>query len=621
MKARLFFLIKYFGFWLLLFILAKIAFLLYEHTQSFALPLSDWFRILQHGFRLDLSATGYIILIPAIVLAATSPVSGKTAWYIISIYTFLILFVFLIITLVDFEIYKYWGTRLDSAPLRFLSTPGDALASSSVITVVLYVSAMVFFFVLLFIIYLRYLATGIRNAGKAGISGVFVFMIITASMIIPIRGGFNVSVINTGSAFFHKNTFANHAAINELWNFGHSIVEKKESTNPYIYFKNKDYSLSLKKLYLHHNKTARILNSERPNIVLIILESFTAKLIEPLGGARGVTPNFNELCNHGILFSNIYSTDSRTDKGLGTLLSGYPVLEAIPILKYPDKTQHLPFLSKSLIKEGYHASFYYGGDVDFANIRSYLVNGDFSRIVSEADFPAAERTGKWGVPDQYAYARFLNDIRADSGKWFHVMLSLSNHEPFEIPVKPKFGSGNLTEKFHSSAFYADSCLGDFLRQFREAGLWENSVLIFVADHGTRVPDFSEVYEPRKFHIPLLITGGAVIRDSMVTKLGSQADLAVTLLGQLNIDTGGYILGKDLLASDSKSFAFYSYKNGIAMLTDSTGIGIDFINKTHNFKYGPAGEIHERYARELQQYIYENYLELSVVHSPEVQITK
>ena len=152
-----------------------------------------------------------------------------------------------------------------------------------------------------------------------------------------------------------------------------------------------------------------------------------------------------------MLFSNIYAADSRTDKGLATILSGYPVLEAIPILRYPDKTQHLPYLTKSLIEHGYQASFHYGGDIDFANIRSYLVNGDFSQIVSEADFPAAERTGKWGVPDHYVFNRFLTDIRADSGQWFHVMMSLSNHEPFEIPVKPKFGSGNLTEKFYSSS--------------------------------------------------------------------------------------------------------------------------------------------------------------------------
>jgi phosphoglycerol transferase MdoB-like AlkP superfamily enzyme len=617
MKSRLIFLLKYFIFWMLLFMLGKIAFLLYEHNQSFSLPLTDWLRILQHGFRMDLSTAGYFVLLPTLMLAFTSFWHQRLTYYILNIYTFLLIIVFLIITLVDLEIYKYWGTHLDSAPLRFLSSPTDTLASSNLITIILYSSSFILFCCLLFIIYLRYVASGLRNAGKTGFKGVVVFIILTATLIIPIRGGFNVSVINTGSAFFHRNTFVNHAAINVVWNFGHSVVEGKESSNPYIIYKNQDYDLELKQLYKHKCSSPKIFRVERPNILLIILESFSAKLIEPLGGAKGITPNFNSLCRHGVLFSNIYSTDSRTDKGLASLLSGYPVLEAIPILKYPDKTQNLPFLSKSLMQLGYHASFHYGGDVDFANMRSYLVNGDFIRITSETDFPVEERTGKWGVPDQYAYSRLLADIRADTGRWFHVMLSLSNHEPFEIPVKPKFGSGNLTDKFYSSANYADSCLGDFIKRYREAGLWDNSVIIMVADHGTRVPDFCEVYEPRKFHIPLFITGGAVSKDTIVTKLGSQADLAVTLLDQLNMDTGNYILGKDLLARDSKSFAFYSYKDGIAMLTDSTCFGFEFSRSQYSFNLGPVDDIHLQYARTLQQYVYDNYLKLSGTQKPKL----
>jgi phosphoglycerol transferase MdoB-like AlkP superfamily enzyme len=617
MKVRIFFLLKYLFFWLSLFILGKILFLLYEHDQSFALPLTDWFLILLHGFRLDLSTAGYFLLLPTLVIAVTCPLKGKPAYYIINVYTFVFLIVFLLITLVDLEIYKYWGSRLDSAPLRFLSTPGDVLASSSLITLVLYFTAFGLLSFFLFWSYLRLVPKQLKEAGKGGFAGIPVFLLILASLIIPIRGGFNVSVINTGSAFFHKNTFANHAGINVIWNFGHSLVEKKEYSNPYISFRDKDYATKLKEMYHYEKLPPKILKTEKPNVILIILESFTAKLIEPLGGAHGVTPCFNSLCSHGIFFTNIYASDSRTDKGLATVLSGYPVLESIPILKYPDKTIHLPFVSKSLIEKGYKASFNYGGDVDFANIRSYLVNGDFGRIITEASFPVSERSGKWGVPDHYSFARFFNDIRPDTGKWFHVMLSLSNHEPFEIPVRQKFGNKDLFGKFYSSAYYADSCLGDFVRRLKESGMWDNTVLVLVADHGVRVPDYSEVFEPRKFHIPLLITGGAVAKDSIVSKFGSQADLAVTLLHQLNIKTDGYFLGKDLLAPDSKSFVIYSYKNGIAMLTDSSGFGYDFSIRRFSFSYGVNDSAQINLARAQQQYVFQNYLDLSAEITPEL----
>jgi phosphoglycerol transferase MdoB-like AlkP superfamily enzyme len=395
-----------------------------------------------------------------------------------------------------------------------------------------------------------------------------------------------------------------------MWNFGQSLLEGKETKNPYVFNRNENYANDLLELYKYDQDTFHVLNIRRPNILLIVLESFSAKLIEPLGGKEGVTPEFNKLAEDGILFSRIYSTDSRTDKGLATIISGYPVLEAIPIMKYPEKTQNLPFISESLIDSGYHVSFLYGGDVDFANMRSYLMNGGYSRITTQNDFPSSLRTGKWGVPDQYVFEQNISDIQADTGKWFKVMLTLTNHEPFEIPGKAKFGNKTLIDRFYSSAYYADSCLGDFISRFKRTGLWDSTLIILIADHGTRLPQFDDIFEPRKHHIPMLWTGGAISRDTVINKTGSQADLARTLLNQLDIPANGYLLGKDLLSSSSRSFAFYSIKNGIAMITDTSGFGYDFITDDLSYSYGKLDSSHIAIAKSLQQFVFDNYLNLS-----------
>ena len=115
-----------------------------------------------------------------------------------------------------------------------------------------------------------------------------------------------------------------------------------------------------------------------------------------------------------------------------------------------------------------------------------------------------------------------------------AFLEMTAAEPFEIPARSKFDNKTLTERFFSSAFYADSCLGDFIQRFRQTKMWNNTLVILVADHGSRLPDFDDIFEPRKHHIPLLWTGGAVVRDTVVNKTGSQADLAITLLRQLGI---------------------------------------------------------------------------------------
>lgn len=611
MKARLRFLLFYILFWLLIFILAKIVFLLYQHNESFALPVFDCFRIVFHGFKLDVSTTGYILLLPSFILAVTSYLNWKTVYYSITIYTCIVLVVILILTLVDLEIYKYWGTRLDKDPLRFLTTPGETLASSTLLSIVIFVFTFLITTSVMFLIYLKRIGSQIKHVAPAGWQGMVFFALFTGFLILPIRGGTGVTVISTGSVYFHENAFANQAAINVVWNFGQSLVEKKESENPYAYYADDRYEKRLKELYVSNDSSRSVLRTKRPNIILIILESFTAKVIEPLGGEPGVTPAFNELSKEGVLFGNIYSTASRTDRGLASIISGYPVVDAVPILRYPEKSARLPFISSDLIREGYHATFSYGGEIDFANMRSYLVSGNFSSILSDDHYPTSERSGKWGIPDHIMFERFYEEVLQEEERpFFKVLMTLSNHEPFIVPGTPKFGNDNLRQKFLSSAYYADSCLGAFMQKMKQTGLWDDLLIVLVADHGARPPDYSKNHDPRKYHIPLLWTGGAVKQDTVVTKYGSQADFAVTLMHQMNMNTEDYILGKDLLDPSSQSFAFYSYKNGIGMLTDTAGFGLDFISDDLNFSYGKIDDTLVSYAKAMQQFVFDNYLNLT-----------
>jgi phosphoglycerol transferase MdoB-like AlkP superfamily enzyme len=99
-----------------------------------------------------------------------------------------------------------------------------------------------------------------------------------------------------------------------------------------------------------------LLNTKRPNVILLILESYTAKLIEPLGGLPGVTPNFNRLCKESVFFTNFYANDSRTDKSIVSILSGYPALGKISIIKFPNKTQKLGIISREMARAGYQTS-------------------------------------------------------------------------------------------------------------------------------------------------------------------------------------------------------------------------------------------------------------------------
>ncbi|MBN1789053.1 MAG: sulfatase-like hydrolase/transferase [Bacteroidales bacterium] len=606
MKSRLKFFFRYFAFWLALFILGKIAFLFYQHSQSFHLPFTDWFRIIGHGFLLDLSATGYFVLLPLVVLIGTSFSNYKLPGWLIGGYTGIALFLFIIITLVDFEIYKYWGVRLDSTALRFVDKPREMLASTSWSMVMLLLISLIAFMSLFFYLYRRYVAVLLANSQKPRWVGLLFFVLLLPFVFLAIRGSFGIAPISVSRVYFHPEPFPNYAANNVVWNLGHSLLEKKDQPNPFKYLDDQTARRYLDELFAEDSTRIELLNNRRPNVILIIMESFTAKLVEPLGGLPGVTPNFNQLCRESVLFTNFFANDSRTDKSIVSILSGYPALGKISIIKFPNKTQKLGIISRELAQAGYQTSFLYGGDVDFANIRSYLVNGSFQNIVEVSDFNKSQQTGRWGVHDSYTFQRLYDDCNASDTPFFKVFLTLSNHEPFDLPVRPRFGNKTIDDKVSSSAYYTDSCMGDFIQKARLTNWWNNSLIIMLADHGIKYPGNTIVYYPEKYRIPMIWTGGAIKSDTLITTYSSQSDLARTLLNQLNMDASAYPLSKDIFRAKHQ-FAFYEFNNGFGMMSDTAKYVYDNDLQKVILNQGGISDFFLQCGMAVQQEVYDVFL--------------
>ena len=609
MKARIQFIFAYLFFWLFLFISGKIVFLFYQFNQAFALPFMDWIRIILHGLRLDFSTLAYMAVIPVLTLSITSFWKGRVAAGLIRVYTIMTIVVFVLISLVDLEAYRAWAVRLDYAPLQYIVSPKEVVAN---LTWYVFIIFLALVFGLTYIIHAFYrnkINPLLKESSAGGWKSAVLFLFLLAALFLPMRGGLRTTPINISSAYFHKNIFANQAAINVLWYFGHSVAEGKETRNPYIFFREKNYINELESLYRTDDKPVKLLTTDRPTIVLIMMETFTAKLIEPLGGPPGVTPNFNRLAREGVLFSNLYANGTRTDRGMVSIISGFPTIEPLSVLKYPEKTQKMAFLSRDLIKQGYDAIFYYGGEVDFANMKSYLTNGGFHPIFSERDFTYHGTKSNWGMPDHVVYNKLFEQVRQQKGPAFHLMLTLSHHEPFDIPGEPHFKGNGIRNKFYSSAYYADSCLGDFIEKMKSTDRWNNCLIILVADHGSSFPDFSQYHEPAKYRIPMLWLGGAVKKDTIISKYCAQSDIAITLLHQLGIKSDGYILGKDILSPSSGSFTFYSFMDGMAMMSDTVSFGFDFVSKNLLFSTGNVTGDQIKYVKSLQQFVYNYYLSL------------
>ncbi len=563
MRQRLRLFLNYAIFWIGFQVALRAIFLLYNHHFAADLNTSELFQVFWHGLKMDLSISGYFLAVTGIML--TISVFVQERWLYVIFHTLSIAFIILccIIMMVDLELYRHWGFRLDTTPLFYITgAESEAMGSvdiSVVIKLFLILAATV---VIALFVYSTWLMPNLKTLEPAAPKKALVLLLITGAMFIPIRGSFSVAPMNTGFVYFHKTkVFANHAAINVVWNFLYSFGRTAGVRYPENFYEPSAAEKEFKNFYPQSDSTFHLFTTKKPNIILFILESFTADVIEPLGGIPELTPNLNALCREGILFDNFYASGDRTDKGVVSILSAYPAQPQTNIIKFPSKTEKLPYLIRYINDLGYNTSFDYGGDIDFANFRSYFTNSQFKTITTEDDFPDEDPPSKWGYHDHIVLKRAFEECDTTRSPFFKVILTLSSHEPFDVPMTPVFTSHDEDSLFLNAIHYTDKTIGTFIDSAKRSSWWNNTVIMFVADHGHRQPGNKPLNDRKRFRIPFIMTGGALRMDSVIHTFGNQTDIANTILAQLDRPVPAFRFSKDLLAPNAVPFAFYFYNNG------------------------------------------------------------
>ncbi|MDR1699084.1 MAG: LTA synthase family protein [Prevotellaceae bacterium] len=571
MWRRISFLLQYYLFFLLFFIAQKPLFMWFQSDRLDGVTFADWFRVMWHGLPLDFSTAAYVSILPALVVAFSVWLRPALVQKIIHIYTIIIGVIICLIFATDLELYRFWDFRIDVTLLFYLQSPVNALASapfSVYLKQLLYFAVYLAIFIFIYKI-LLWKKISLFSPVKWWFFPVLLFF--AALLFIPVRGGFSAATMNVGWVYFSGDKqILNHAAINPTWNMLASVFEGERFDRQYRYFDDEKAENLVSDLFFTEKsgEILHVLNTDRPNIILVMLESFSATAVEALSGTPDVTPNLNRLSEEGILFTNFFANSVRTDRGINAILSAYPAQAKTSIMKYPVKTDKMPHIGKSLRAEGYHLSFYYGGDGNFTNMRSYMKNACFERFISDTDFSKKDFISSWGVPDEMVFDRMMEDLEDPKQPFFNVLLTLTSHEPFAIPVAPRFPGDDTSSLYKSSIHYTDSVIGAFIDEAKTQPWWENTLIILVSDHAFGdYPKDLVFYEPQRFHIPMLWLGGAVKQPMKCDVIGSQNDIVATLFGQMNIDYSDFRFSKNLFNPDSPHYAVYMFNNGFGLVKD------------------------------------------------------
>lgn len=612
----------------LLFIVQKPLFMLYHWDVFSVYDFSQWLNVIWYGLPHDLTCAGYVMALPFVLTLVDIWIPGQ--WHVLFMrwYLRLIIIPLLLIFFVDLELYSHWGFRIDSTALGFfLDNPVSAIGYAPVWAIIVFPLVLAVLWWLLQKALIRFYSRDYEYPFDVPFLNQLlrrsaIAILLCGLLFVAIRGGVTTSTMNVGRVYFSQEMPLNQAATNPMFSF-FSSLGKKDLSKQYRFMSDEEAEetmLDLLRLGVNQGDSTanafspidrELLNTDRPNILLVLLESFNASActaINPDADPR-ILPNVSRLYGEGIGFTNFFANSFRTDRGIVSILASYPGQPTYSVMKDQNKCNNMQHLSKRLNENGYSLQYIHGGDVDFTNQKGFLRSGNFIDIVRDTDFPITDRLSKWGVPDGIMFDYTFNLITSEEAlsetqPYFKVLQTLSSHEPFDVPFH------RLDNPYCNSAAYTDSCLGAFIDSLKVSPAWDNLLVMILPDHCyAKYPENLQNHELAHFRIPMLWTGGAVKRPRIISTIASQIDISATLLNQLGIDHDDFVFSKDIMDPKLPHFAFYSFSDGFGFVTDSCTYIQD--NKHDGFalsdSHDPEGKA-ERWGKAYLQRLYDDLSE-------------
>lgn len=608
--------VKTYATFVVLFVLQKPLFLFLEKGSA-TQPVDNIFTelpaVIWHGLPLDLSMAGYLSVIPGFLSIAVVWLKRELVKPIMNIY-FIIASLFITCSfLLNASLYPYWKYPLDSTPLfYFFTSPADAIASVSIWQVILSIVILIVLTIGVWFTlrmrgekrqqYSRYsygyggFGSGKRNRfddfdrhrGRTSI----ILLLLTGLLFLPIRGGITVSTMNTGQAYYSQNAYLNHSAVNPLFSLLESITHQEDFASQYRFMKDKEADKIFATMTSTSDENTYPLLNEAtfkkgtPDILIVIMESFASDIMPSMGSYKDVAVCLDSIAQQSILFTRFYANSFRTDRGMVSILSGYPAQPTTSIMRYPRKTSQLPSIARNLAKyKNYKTTYYYGGDADFCNMRSYLVSQGYQHIISDANFPIEDKLSKWGVPDHILAAKMMEDIKAQQNEkrpMLRILQTSSSHEPFEVPYH------RLKDKRLNAFAYTDSVMGAIVREYRKLPRWKNTLIVFVPDHVGGYKEQLNDHDRSRYQIPLILAGGAISRPMKVGIIGSQHDIAATLLGQLGVEHREFTFSKNMMSDATPKFAFFAVNDAFGIVSEENSLIYDNRAKRIVYDKGEKG---------------------------------
>ena len=314
--------------------------------------------------------------------------------------------------------------------------------------------------------------------------------------------------------------------------------------------------------------------NQRPDIVLLILESWSPFQSALWSGMENWTPRLDALATEHAWFSRMHASGFTTNEGLMSILTGVeflaPTKSYFSIMPFETAWETPASVPRELASNGgYHSAFLTSGNVGFTSKGKWLTSLGFDYVEGH-DYPGYEGLDRlhFDAPaDEFLYARSLDYVREQTeaaAPLFLTVESVSTHHPY---IHPLSGERSAEAVFR----YMDETVDDFYRQLQEMDFFDNGLLVIVGDHRAMIPIRSA--EEERFAqaaaslVPMIVVGGKT--QGKIATPFHQSDILPSL---------GALTGEQYCQSESyQSFLTPAAQDGARCLYHARGDNRDHID--------------------------------------------
>lgn len=547
----------------------------------------NYWHIFPIGLRMDLILLSYILFLPTVlVFLLPDAVLKKTAPFL-NFYFILFLVVILFLELATPNFIGQYDTRPNQLFIEYLIYPKEVISMlykgflPSIIATIILLIGFIYILVKFRNKLFELETTTYKNK-------LFLFPLIAFLLFFGARSSLTSKrPINASNAVFSTDQLTNCLGLNSFYTLGFAIYSIKNEGNSDKMYGKMDPSEAVSRVKKYMNVSASdfiddelpLLHSQKSenvaakpyNIVIILEESLGAEYVGSLGGLP-LTPEFDKLTKEGLLFTNLYSTGTRSVRGIEAVVTGFLPSPSESVVKLNNSQTEFYTIASLLKSKGYDTSFIYGGMANFDNMGSFFNGNGFSSIIDEEHFDPKKSAfhGTWGWSDEDVMKKANTYFTSLKEKPFvSLVFSSSNHEPFEYPE----GRIKLYDKqkntVNNAMKYADYSIGKFFEMAKKEAYYKNTIFIVIADHNTRT--YGKHLVPiHKFHIPALIIGPNFPKGEKYNKLCSQIDIQPTVLGKIGMNVITPMPGRNLflLPENTKGRAIMQFNDINAFRVDN-----------------------------------------------------